>query len=122
MAYDEALAERIRQALEGQDGIIEKKMFGGLAFMLGGNMVCGVVGNDLMARVGPDGHDSALSQPGARPMDFSGRPMRGMVYVGPEAHTRDETLREWIDRVLAFGISLPAKEAKSRPSRRRDGR
>ena len=84
MAYDEALAERIRALLAGRDAVTERKMFGGIAFMVGGNMACGVIHDDLMVRVGPDAHDAALAEPHARPMDFAHRPMRGMVYVDPD--------------------------------------
>ena len=83
MAYDEYLAERIRKALKRRKGITEKKMFGGICLLLDGNMVGGVVNDDLMVRVGPDGYEDALKQPHARPMDFTGKPLKGMVYVGP---------------------------------------
>ena len=109
MAYDERLADRVRAALDGQDGLGERKMFGGLAFMLNGNMCCGVVKNDLMIRVGPDAYDDALSQPGARPMDFTSRPMRGMVYVSQKSMADDNALATWVERGAAFAMSLPAK-------------
>jgi TfoX/Sxy family transcriptional regulator of competence genes len=109
MAYDEALAERIRGALAGRDGLTERKMFGGIAFMLNGNMACGIVGDDLMVRVGADGHDDALAQPHARPMDFAGRPMRGMIYVAPAGIEADANLQRWVDRGAAFAGSLPPK-------------
>ncbi len=109
MAYDEALAQRIREVLGDGPDISERKMFGGIAFMSGGNMVCGVVRNDLMVRVGPDAHDRALAQPQTRPMDFAGRPMKGMVYVSP-AGVKDDSLRLWVERGLRFAESLPAKK------------
>ena len=111
MAYDELLAQRIRDSLPKNPGITERKMFGGLAFMLGGNMFCGVVRGDLMVRVGPDGHDDALTLPGARPMDFTGRPMRGMVFVGPAGCESNEALAEWVSQAFAFAESLPSKNA-----------
>ena len=109
MAYNEELALRIRVALGGNDGVVEKKMFGGIAFMLGGNMCCGVTGDDLMVRVGPDGLDDALVQPHARPMDFTGRPMKGFVYVGSAGTEKDDSLKQWVQRGVAFARTLPAK-------------
>jgi TfoX/Sxy family transcriptional regulator of competence genes len=109
MAYDEALAARIRRMLARQKGTAERKMFGGIAFMVRGNMCCGVVKDTLMVRVGPEAHADALAQPGARPMDFTGRPSKGMVYVGPEACASDAGLAKWVERGLAFAASLPAK-------------
>ena len=81
MAYDETLADRVRAVLSGRPGLTEKKMFGGLSFLLHSSMACGIVKDELMVRVGPDGYDEALAQPHARLMDFTGRPMKGMVYV-----------------------------------------
>ena len=109
MAYDEGLAQRIREHLDGQQGLREKKMFGGLAFLLSGNMCCGVVGDELMVRVGPDGYDEAMGQPHAREMDFTGRAMRGMVYVGVAGIEDDADLAGWVDRGAAFASSLPPK-------------
>jgi hypothetical protein len=84
-------------------------MFGGLCFMVGGNMCVGIVGDDLMVRVGPDGWEEALSRPHAREMDFTGKSMRGMVYVAPEGLSEDDDLRKWVDRGLDYASSLPAK-------------
>ena len=84
-------------------------MFGGIAFMLNGNMFCGVTRDDLMLRVGPELFEDALAQPGARPMDFTGRPMKGMVFVGAEGYDRDEQLGKLVEQTLAFARSLPAK-------------
>lgn len=109
MAYDEQLAERVRRHLAKRNGLTERKMFGRLAFMISGNMCCGVVGEDLMVRVGPDAYDDALAQPGAKPMDFTGRPMRGMVYVSSKATSDDAVLAAWVERGAAFASSLPAK-------------
>src|SRR6266571_2842324 len=105
MAYDEALAQRIREVLGDGPDISERKMFGGIAFMSGGNMVCGVIRADLMVRVGPDAHDHALAEPHTRPMDFAGRPMKGMVYVSP-AGVKGDGLRLWVERGLRFAESL----------------
>ena len=109
MAYDENLARRVREVLKRRRGISEKKMFGGLAFMVNGHMACGVIGEDLMVRVGPDAYDAALKRAGARPMDFTGRPMRGMVYVAPQGHRRKLSLEAWVKQGLSFARSLPPK-------------
>src|ERR687897_2087377 len=109
MAYDEALAERIRGVLADRDDVTEQKMFGGIAFMIGDRMAVGVVHDDLMVRVGPDAHDDAISQPHVRPMDFTGRPTRGMVYVAPAGVVEDRDLAKWVDKGAAFAASLPPK-------------
>jgi TfoX/Sxy family transcriptional regulator of competence genes len=112
MAYDQGLAQRLREVLEERPDVTEKEMFGGLAFLLHGNMFIGIVHEDLMARVGPDQHDAALGRPHARPMDFAGRPMNGFVYVAPEGIDADAALAAWVDLALRFVSTLPAKEAK----------
>ena len=109
MAYDEGLADRVRGALLPRPDIEEKKTFGGLAFMVGGHMCCGVIGDDLMARVGRDAYEDALAAKGARPMDFTGRPLRGMVYVGSEGHRTDDALASWVRRGTDFVASLPPR-------------
>ncbi len=109
MAYDEGVAQRLREALSDEDDVVEKKMFGGIAFMHRGNMCCGVVGDELMLRVGADAYDAALREPHARPMDFTGRPMRGMLYVGTDGFESDEALAAWLQRATAFTKTLPPK-------------
>ena len=109
MAYNESLAGRIRDVLADRDAIAERKMFGGIAFMSNGNMCCGIVGNDLMVRVGPDAYEDALSKTGARPMDFTGRPSKGMVYVDSAALSARDQLIEWVQRGLDYAASLPPK-------------
>ena len=109
MAYDEGLAQRIREALASTGGVAEKKMFGGLAFMVQGNMSVGVSGEDLMVRVGPDAYAEALARPHAREMDFTGKPLRGFVYVDPEGFESDVDLEGWVERGVSFAQSLPAK-------------
>jgi TfoX/Sxy family transcriptional regulator of competence genes len=109
MAYDEGLAQRLREALDAERGLAEKKMFGGIAFLLRGHMCCGVVGGELMLRVGPEAYPEALAQRHARPMDFTGRPMRGFVYVAAEGFESDEDLEAWLARATAFARSLPPK-------------
>ncbi len=110
MAYDEGLAQRLREFFEDYDGVVEKKMFGGVAFMVHGNMSVGVTNTgDLMVRVGKEAHDDAMAQPHARLMDFTGRKMKGFVYVGPEGIESDEDLAGWVERSLDFVRTLPAK-------------
>ena len=109
MAYDEGLAQRLREVFQYQAGVAEKKMFGGLAFMVRGHMCCGIVGKDLMVRVGADQHEDALSLPHARPMDFTGRPMKGFVFVESDGLDSNEHLKEWVHRGLRFVSTLPPK-------------
>ena len=110
MAFDEGSATRVRDALADAPDLSERKMFGGLCFMSQGHMVCGVGnGDDLMLRVGPDQHAELLLQPHARPMDFTGRPMKGFVFVATEGYAEDEDLEFWVERALAYATSLPPK-------------
>lgn len=108
MAYDDALAERIRERLAGAAGVTEKKMFGGLAFLTEGNMTVGVHGDDLIARIDPADTDGALAEPGVRPFDITGRPMRGWILVAGEA-LDDAVLDAWIARAGTFVATLPPK-------------
>ena len=112
MAYDEGLAERIRELLQDRRGIGERKMFGGIAFMCRGHMFVGIVGDALMARVGPVRYQEALARPHVREMDFTGKPMKGYVFVDPPGLEGDDDLGEWIERGLAFVGTLPAKGAR----------
>jgi hypothetical protein len=109
MAYDEGLATRVRDVLGGQPGLAEKRMFGGLAFLVDGNMACGVRGDDLMVRVAADTAEAMLAEPGARPSDMGGRPMKGWLLVGPAGHTEDGDLRRWVGRGVAYASSLPPR-------------
>ena len=109
MAYDEAVAERVRSALGKNPDVVEKRMFGGIAFMVRGNMCCGVIGDRLMLRVGPKGYEAALSRLHARAMDFTGRPMKGLVYVEPAGFASPRDLKDWIERAMEFALSLHAK-------------
>jgi hypothetical protein len=102
------LADRVRDILVADPGISERKMFGGIAFVLDGHMCCGVVGSDLMLRLGPDGADAALERPHVRPMDFTGRPMTSMVFVASEG-LRSAALRKWVEQAAAFARTLPPK-------------
>lgn len=112
MAFDEALAARTRAALTdaGQSDATEKKMFGGLGFLIGGNMCCGVRGEDLLVRVGPEAGPNALAEPAARPFEMGQRgPSAGFILVGPDGTATDDALAAWVDRALAFVVTLPAK-------------
>jgi len=107
--YDEALAERVREALARRRGIAEKRMFGGLAFLHRGHMACGVLGTELVLRLGGSQATRALRRAHVRPMDFTGRPMKGMVYVAAPGYRTAAALRAWLDRALAFTGTLPPK-------------
>jgi hypothetical protein len=109
MAFDEGLAQRLREILAHRSDISEKKMFGGLAFMLSGHMCVGITGEDLMVRVGPDDHEAALTRPHARVMDFTGRSLKGFVYVGPEGVAADDDLAGWTARAVTYAETLPPK-------------
>lgn len=108
MAYDEQLAGRVRDVFGPDPDLSERKMFGGLAFMLHGHMCCGIVGDDLMLRLGPDAAESALRKPHVRPVDFTGRPMRGMVYLA-QAGLRGRALRAWLEKAQDHARSMPSK-------------
>ena len=109
MAYDEGLSQRIRELLADQPGVNEKRMFGGLAFLLNGNMSVGVINSDLMVRVGPDDYETVLAEPHARPMDFTGKPLRGFVYVDTKGYETDAGLEKWVRQGVDFALSLPPK-------------
>jgi TfoX/Sxy family transcriptional regulator of competence genes len=108
MAYDEHLAERARALLDRPD-VDERKMFGGVGYLIAGNMSVGVIGDDLIVRVDPDDAEAMLAEPGARPFDFTGRPMKGWLFVAPDATAEDEDLERWVRRGEEFAASLPPK-------------
>lgn len=114
MAYDEQLADRIRAALAMTPDVSERKMFGGLAFLVAGHMACGLVGDDLMLRLGEDGADAALDEAHTRPMDLTGKPMKSMVYVAPAGTETDATLLAWVQRATAHARTLPPRQPRSR--------
>lgn len=114
MAYDTGLAQRVREALEDRAGLSERAMFGGLAFLVDGKMCVGVQNSTLMARVGPERHEDALAVPHVREMDFTGRPMRGYVYVDPLGLQEDNELKAWVQWCANFASSLPAKKLKTK--------
>jgi len=109
MAYDEGLATRIREMLGDQPGLAEQRMFGGLAFLVQGNMACGVRGEDLIVRLDADAAESVQGEPGVRPFDLTGRPMKGWLLVAADGHAEDDDLRRWVDRGLAYAAALPPK-------------
>lgn len=110
MAYDEKFAARLRNVFEGNLDISEKKMFGGLAFMCRGHMFVGIIGEDLMARVGPDHYLEALQQKHVREMDFTGKPMKGYVFVASEGLSSAQSLKSWTSMCLRFIDTLPPKK------------
>lgn len=109
MAFDEALAARVREVLARNEWITERKMFGGVAFLLNGNMCCGVTGDRLMLRLGESGAAEALVEPHTHPMDFTGKPMKSMIYVDPAGLESGKGVRSWVQRAVEYVSSLPAK-------------
>jgi len=109
MAYDEGLAERLRELFARRRGVIEKRMFGGLCFMVGGYMAVGIVDDTLMARVGPEAYAEALRLPHVREMDFTGKPMKGYVYVDPPGFDAQADLEAWVERCVRFVSTLPKR-------------
>ena len=110
MAYDEVLAARAQALLRRRKGFGEKRMFGGLCFLIHGNMACGVSSQGLMVRVGPEAYEACLEEPHAREMDFTGRPMKGFVFVDRPGTSTDAQLKSWLDRGVKFARGLPAKD------------
>ena len=121
MAYDEQLANRIRQAFGARDDITERKMFGGLAFLCLGRMCCGIVGSDLMVRIPDDEFDAVMRNRNVRPMDFTGRPLRGFVYVSPPGFRTGAALRTWLSRGERVAEEKAAGPTKSRHPSRKTG-
>lgn len=109
MAFDEALAVRVRAILSGTPGLAERRMFGGLAFMVDGNMCCGVHGDELILRIAPERTEETLKDPHVRVFDMAGRPMKGWVLIAPDGVSGDDALSSWVGRGLKFARSLPAK-------------
>jgi TfoX/Sxy family transcriptional regulator of competence genes len=109
MAYSEESASRVRGLLKANDEFIEKKLFGGLCFMTNGNMFCGIINDSLVVRVGKEAYEDALARPGVKPMDFTGRPLSGFVYVEPKGYSTEESLLAWVNKGLKFASSLPPK-------------
>jgi len=109
LAYDEGLAERLREIFADRYDFDEKRMFGGIAFMIHGHMCCGIVGDTLMARVGPNQYDAVLKRKHARKMDFTGKPMRGFIFVDPAGFESDRDLQTWVTLCENYVNSLPPK-------------
>lgn len=109
MAYDAKVADRVRAALKRRRGVSEKKMFGGIAFLVNGHMCCGVNDKNLMLRLGKRGAEKALVERHTREMDFTGTPLSSMVYVTPAGYASDEDLKAWVERAIKFARTLPPK-------------
>jgi TfoX/Sxy family transcriptional regulator of competence genes len=109
MAYNQRLASRVRGILKGRKQITEKEQFGGIGFLVRGNMACGVLGEDLLVRVGPAGHEAAIANRHARPFALTGKPSRGWVLVEPSGLRTEPGLRRWVELGLRFAQSLPSK-------------
>jgi TfoX/Sxy family transcriptional regulator of competence genes len=113
MGCNPELVERVARGLAKRGGVTERRMFGGICFLLNGNMVCGAVGDDLVVRVAATDYDAALAMPHARPMDFTGRPLKGFVYVAAAGWQSDAELATWLGRAIAHAASLPRKTKAS---------
>lgn len=109
MTYEEKLAAQIAEVLKGKREVSQKKMFGGLCFLLNGNMLCGIAKGKLVARVGPDHYEKALRLKNTAPMDFTGKPLKGMVYVLPEGTKSKTSVKRWVEKSVAFVQTLPKK-------------
>jgi TfoX/Sxy family transcriptional regulator of competence genes len=109
MAYDKGLAQRVRELFEEEPGFNEKKMFGGICFLMNGNMACGILNEDLIVRVGPDKYSELLKLPHVRQFDITGRPMKGWVMVSCEGYESDRDLARWVKQGLRYALSLPPK-------------
>jgi TfoX/Sxy family transcriptional regulator of competence genes len=113
LSYDRAAAVRVRQLLSGRSDVVEKKMVGGLSFLVNGNMCCGVTGMALMVRVGAENRELALREPHVRPMLFAGRALSGFICIDPEGYAADEALASWVQRGLDFASGLPPKPVRA---------
>ena len=109
MAYDQGLAQRMREGLDQIPNLSEKEMFGGIGFMVNGNMACGVNKEEMIVRVGPENYDQALTKPHTRVFDFTGRPMKGWVMIAPEGYESEEDLKYWVEQGVSFAQTLPEK-------------
>ena len=112
MAYNPKLGLKLAQLLAKRKGVTQKFMFGGVAYMLNGHMFVGIVKDDLMVRVGPDAHDRLVKAPHARTMDFTGRPMKGYIFVSPDGWKTSASLAKWVGHGEKFVLTLPAKKKK----------
>lgn len=119
VSFDETLGSRIRDLLDARDDVDERRMFGGIAFLLTGRMFCGVVGDDLMVRVGPERYEPAMAEPHVRAMDFTGKPFVGYVYVAPAGVKTKAALQRWVESGLEFASTLPIKGAKKQSAKKK---
>jgi TfoX/Sxy family transcriptional regulator of competence genes len=110
MGYEEKTAERVRRILSRRRGVVEKKMIGGLSFMVNGNLCCGLTSTAFMVRVGPEAYERTLAQPHVRPMKFAGRPLAAFVCVDPEGYRTDTALAKWVQKGIDYVATLPAKK------------
>ncbi len=115
MGYDLKTADRVRRILSSRSGVAEKRMVGGLSFVVDGSMCCGVTGSALMVRVGAQARERTLAEPHVRPMEFAGRPLAGFVLIDPEGFRTDAALAAWVQRGVDFAATLPAKHAVKAP-------
>jgi hypothetical protein len=113
LSYDPEAAERVRRVLSGCDDMVEKKMVGGLSFLVSGNMCCSITGTALMVRVGAEHREQALREPHVRPMAFTGQALSGFICVEPEGYAADNALASWVQRGLDFVSGLPAKPVRT---------
>jgi len=119
MSYDERTAARVRAVLARRRDVVERKMFGGLTFMVNGAMCCGITSEALVVRVGPAAYERALAEPHVRPMTFTGRPLAGMVYIDPPGYRTARQLARWVQRGIEFVTAGPARSRQaSAPTRR----
>jgi hypothetical protein len=118
MAYDEHLATRVRDRLIGEALYSERKMFGGLCFMIGGHMACGILGERLMVRVDNAKYEALLALPHAAEMDFNGKPMRGFLFIHPDGLIKEADFQSWVDRGTAYARRLPPKAPKVQKPRK----
>ncbi len=109
MAYNESSAQRIRNQMQKNPGFVEKKMFGGICFLLNGNMACGIRNDDIIVRVGKEAYEDCLALPHTRQFDITGRPMTGWVMVSSEGYQSDAELKSWLQRGIDFAKTLPPK-------------
>ena len=116
MAYDSLVADRLRSVLRRRKGVSERKMFGGVAFMVNGHMCCGVAGKNVVLRLGEEGADKALLERHVRVMDFTGTPLASMVYLTPPGYRSDADLKGWVQRAVSFVRTLPPKSGSTSTS------
>ena len=109
MTYNQSSAQRIREQMKKNPGFVEKKMFGGICFLLNGNMACGILNDDIIVRVGKEAYEGCLALPHTRQFDITGRPMTGWVMVSPEGYQSDAELETWLQKGIDFAKALPPK-------------